>query len=258
MTGQNEDSFFADFDGSKGSCFSTFVKDNHFPWPCAEKSSDKKVTEISEYQKSWRRRVDINMGYYIGQLIIFITLHAIFKFPLSHVEGPISEFFRSSGAEAATIYQPGSILQLTACHTQLMIIVGLCLDGGQSMTARFFTTSPMQFLGRISMAYYLVHGTMIMWINLGYYGPDFEGERGFPLWATPVMMILSVLSATFLTLCLEEPLRRKLKTLYNPENSKKFCILGTVFVTVGVAVTIICALLFTAGVMPVAQNKHIS
>ena len=196
------------------------------------------------------------MGYYISQLVIFITLHAIFKFPLSHVEGPISEFFRASGAEAATIYQPGSILQLTACHTQLMIIVGLCLDGGQSMTARFFTTSPMQFLGRISMAYYLVHGTMIMWVNLCYYGP-IEGERPewvkFPLWATPIMMTLSVLLATFLTLCLEEPLRRKLKTLYNPENSKKFCILGTVFVTVGVAFTITGVILFTVGVLPVTQ-----
>ena len=253
--------FFADFYGSKGSCILTFVKDNHLPWPSAKKSSDVKMTEISEYQKSWRRRVDINMGYYIGQLIIFISLHTIYKFPLKHVEGPIPDFFRASGAEAATIYQPGSILQLTACHTQLMVIVGLCLDGGQSLTARFFSTSPMQFLGRISMAYYLVHGTMIMWINLCIYGPV-EGERQewvkFPLWATPVMMILSVLFATFLTLCLEEPLRKKLKALYVPENSNKFCILGTVFVTVGVVFTIIGVILFTVGVLPVAQNKHIS
>ena len=100
------------------------------------------------------------------------------------------------------------------------------------------------------MAYYLVHGTMIMWINICYYGP-FAEERPewvkFPLWATPVMMVLSVLVATFLTICLEEPLRRQLKTLYSPENSKKFCILGSVFVSVGVAITIICAVLFIQG-----------
>ena len=30
------------------------------------------------------------------------------------------------------------------CYVQLMIIVGLCLDGGQSIFAKFFNTKPLQ------------------------------------------------------------------------------------------------------------------
>ena len=190
------------------------------------------------------------MGYYIGQLILFISLNVIYTFPLSDVKGPVGEFFRAAGSSVTC--QPGLILQLTACYTQLMIIVGLCMDGGRSLTARFFSTRLMQFLGRISMAYYLVHYPMIFWINLCYYGP-FEGEKPewatFPPWATPIMMILSVLLATLLTLFLEEPARNRLKAFYKPENSKKFCILGTVWLIFGVTFTIVGVILFVGGLL---------
>ena len=36
------------------------------------------------------------------------------------------------------------ILQFTDCYLQLMITVGLCLDGGRSITNRFFSTKVMQ------------------------------------------------------------------------------------------------------------------
>ena len=236
------------------------MKDNLFPWAFSQESSDMKMNDISEYQRSWRRRVDINMGYYIGQLILFISLNIIYNFPLSDEKGPTAEFFRAAGAEGSTIYQPGSILQLTACHTQLMIIVGLCMDGGRSLTARFFNTTVMQFLGRISMAYYLVHGNMILWINLCYYGP-LEGEKPewatFPLWATPIMMVLSVLLATLLTIFLEETVRSKLKSFYKPENSKKFCILGTVWLIFGVSFAIVGLILFSGGFLYKAEFLNI-
>ena len=34
--------------------------------------------------------------------------------------------------------------QFFFCYVQLMIIVGLCLDGGQSIFAKFFNTKPLQ------------------------------------------------------------------------------------------------------------------
>ena len=36
------------------------------------------------------------------------------------------------------------LLQFTDCYLQLMITVGLCLDGGRSLTNRLFTTKVMQ------------------------------------------------------------------------------------------------------------------
>ena len=60
----------------------------------------------------------------------------------------------------------GAILQFTACYTQLMIIVGLCLDNGKSISSQFFNTKLMQFLGRISMSLYLFHEPLIYWITV--------------------------------------------------------------------------------------------
>ena len=54
---------------------------------------------------------------------------------------------------------------MTICYTQLMIIVGLCLDDGKSFTSRFFNTKVMQFLGRISMSIYLFHFPLILYIS---------------------------------------------------------------------------------------------
>ena len=39
---------------------------------------------------------------------------------------------------------PSTFGQFFFCHVQLMIIVGLCLDGGHSVFARFFNTKPLQ------------------------------------------------------------------------------------------------------------------
>jgi hypothetical protein len=57
-------------------------------------------------------------------------------------------------------------VSFTACYIQLMIILGLCLDGGKSLSSKFFRSSFMQFLGRISMALYLIHCPIIYWIKV--------------------------------------------------------------------------------------------
>ena len=66
------------------------------------------------------------MVYYIGLLIMFSLLNVVYKFPLSEAKGSVAKIFRDQW--------PGDIMQITACYTQLIIIVGLCMDGGKSLT----------------------------------------------------------------------------------------------------------------------------
>ena len=61
-------------------------------------------------------------------MIMAIVLHILYKYPLKNEEGMFASLMRN------TIL--GGILQATAVYSQLMIIVGLCLDGGRSMTTR--------------------------------------------------------------------------------------------------------------------------
>ena len=39
---------------------------------------------------------------------------------------------------------PETFGQFFLCYVQLMIIVGLCLDGGKSIFSRFFNTKPLE------------------------------------------------------------------------------------------------------------------
>ena len=81
-----------------------------------------------KYQHSWRKRVDTNMVYYIALLIMFSILNVVYKFPLSEAKGFVAKIFRDQW--------PGDIMQITACYTQLIIIMGLCMDGGTSLTGQ--------------------------------------------------------------------------------------------------------------------------
>ena len=72
--------------------------------------------------------MDVNMGYYSGLLIIASLLNFLYRYPLKDEEGFLATFNRRQVL--------GGLLQGTAVYSQLMIIVGLCLDGGRSMTNR--------------------------------------------------------------------------------------------------------------------------
>ena len=114
----------------------------------------------------------------------------------------------------------GVLGQLVFVQVQLMMIVGLCLDGGRSWTGKFYNTKIMQFLGRISMSLYLVHEPIIYYINLVDYGgpivdqwKDGKQPDGYSMvpWAIPIHIIISILAGTVLTLFIEEPARKYLK-----------------------------------------------
>ena len=107
----------------------TFLQDTHFPSLIAkrERREEEKINPVTK-EKCWRRRVDVNMSYYFGLLMFLFLLNVIFKYPLKEVVGVEADIFRSS------VTLPW-VLQLSFGHTQLMIIVGLCLDGGKSWTS---------------------------------------------------------------------------------------------------------------------------
>ena len=110
----------------------------------------------------------------------------------------------------------------------------------------------MQFLGRISMALYLVHESVVFWINLCYFGPVGQNDPKpewikLQVWGIPIAILLSLGLATILTIFLEDPARKKLALLYRPENFKKFCIFGTVWFILGLIFIIVGTIWFTGG-----------
>ena len=105
-------------------------------------------------------------------------------------------------------------------YSQIISVLnlGLCLDGGKSLTCRFFKTRAMQFLGRISMSLYLIHEPLIYWIKLIVHGPAewIDGKNPgltMPIWAIPIHVLISLVFGTLLTIFLEEPARKFLKNI---------------------------------------------
>ena len=107
-----------------------------------------------------------------------------------------------------------------------MIIVGLCLDSGKSWTSQFFNTQIMQFLGRISMALYLIHLLLLDLLKLFIYGPVewVDGKNPglrLPAWGIPIHLVLSLTFGILLTLFLEDPARTFLKNFLAKRKEKE-------------------------------------
>ena len=138
--------------------------------------------QIKVKQKSWARRVNLNGGYYILALLILSILNAVYTIEekISGIEvcNLVSRYPDEICNNNSTIIRdfPKNSSYLTPqqtddniwtypksidykifkwalpsiyghfffCNLQLMIIVGLCLDGGGSILAKFFNTKPMQ------------------------------------------------------------------------------------------------------------------
>ena len=117
----------------------------------------------------------------------------------------------------------GTILQYFAIHSQLTIIIGLCMDAGESLTSKFLRTKGMQFLGRISLSLYLLHFAIMGFINLTINGPQsYETEAEFyeayikgdiyvPLGAPLILIIISPIISFIATRYFEEPTSNILK-----------------------------------------------
>ena len=182
------------------------------------------------------------MGCLWGTITICVILPILFKYPLTKIDGPVADYLRSDD-----FVRHLQIIQLTAVYTELMIIVGLCLDGGKSVTSRFFNTKVMQFLGRFSMSLYLIHVPTMEWIKLCIYGPFFVPLPAYamlPTWSIPIEVILSLSLAIPLTIFIEEPANRKLKNFKNPKTSWMLGLTGLVMLTLGILAGAIGAAVF--------------
>ena len=51
-------------------CVLAFLQDNFFPCCCCGGGNPEDI-DRERRQRSWRRRVDVNMGYYLALMIIF-------------------------------------------------------------------------------------------------------------------------------------------------------------------------------------------
>ena len=97
--------------------------------------------------------------------------------------------------------------------TLLQIIVGLSLAerDGTSVTARILNWRPMLFLGRISMALYLVHMPVIQYVAwIARPNQSWNGSLPTPMpaWGTAVVISVSLVLAVLLERYVETPARR--------------------------------------------------
>ena len=157
---------------------------------------------------SWSQRVNLNLSFYFGTLLIFSVLNILQRLQIV----PSASFL--SNAHFSDYFQ------FVFSHLLLTILVGLSLDSS-SVWAKFFSTKFMQFLGRISLSLYLSHVLVQFAIILFLYGAigwdtseihniSAAKGQGLPVWAVPLHVIMSVIIASLSTLLFEEPLRAKL------------------------------------------------
>ena len=212
----------------------------------------KKAVNLKKGTRSWSRRVDINMAFYLTLMAVFIGANVYFQQQGSSPPEVIAYLNSTTNMtqEAVDNYLavwqaftipglPGQFMQFTSVHLQLMIIVGLCLDQGGSVTGDLFRTKLMQFFGRISMAVYLVHYPLILWLLLAIHGGPVEWVEGgdeingyrrmnplgfhdyLPGWAIPINFTVSIIIGYLLTLLVEDPARKLLQRIYTKCSTEK-------------------------------------
>ena len=127
----------------------------------------------------------------------------------------------------ATLFQDtelfGIVLQWFVVHSLLTIIIGLCMDAGQSITSKFLRTKIMQFLGRISLSLYLLHWPLMVYITVAMNGKQqydnpgdifaayIGGKIYVPTWAPLILIVISPIVAFITTKYFEEPISNILR-----------------------------------------------
>jgi len=67
-------------------------------------------------------------------------------------------------------------------HMQLMVIVGLTLDGGTSVLSKICNWKPIQELGKASLTLYLIHEPVMDWLKIAAYGIVDCSDKEWELW----------------------------------------------------------------------------
>lgn len=192
-------------------CQRLFCNANQTNWPCLEETS----YNIMMDKKSWNNANEVCMKNN-GTLAI-INSEDINKFILKLAKNSIKTLdeFTKKIFQSSDFF--GLNLQFLAVHSQLTIIIGLCLDSGTSLASKFLRTKIMQFFGRISLSLYLLHWPLMGYIILSMKGkqdeePSWDELYGIlPNWAPIILIVLSPIVSFIVTKYFEEPIASFLK-----------------------------------------------
>ena len=131
--------------------------------------------------------------------------------------------------------------------------------------------APLQFLGRISMSFYLSHEVIIFWLKWMIYGmfnwpyeiltyqeklAQASVYAPLPIWAVPIHIGTSILLGIVLTILLEEPARKWLRQ--EGKQRRNWLVFFATVITIVGAVVLTLGFLFHGGnVMYEPYNKHV-
>ena len=138
---------------------SELVLNDILPWKLSATTTIENISDTNA--SKWASRTD-RSSLFLCLTLLFCSLLASFHF---------------------NIY-----IQLWVSHLQLVVILGLTKDAGQSWTSRLCRTSVCQFLGNISMAIYMVHDPILKILIFQ-----------FSLWQEKISTELLSLSLTIVT-----------------------------------------------------------
>ena len=156
-------------------------------------------------KKTWRKRVDFNAFLIAGTMVVKDTIGSVLTI-IYPENSTMAFFFYFLG-----ILSP--VIQFFAVRSQLTIIIGLCMDDGDSLTSKFLRTRCLLFLGRISLSLYLLHVPIGQYIELALNEQDWQstGALYFNFWLPLIKIIISPFIAFVATKYFEEPVGRYLK-----------------------------------------------
>ena len=121
-----------------------------FPWKISVPTQES-VSELStETELKSRSATELSWGKVTDLSSIILCLAALYECIRSSSESCIPSIDESS--------------QLFLCHIQLLVILGLIKDHEHSFLAKICKTRICQFLGNFSMAIFMVHDPVLMFI----------------------------------------------------------------------------------------------
>ena len=190
-------------------------------WKPKEKSCINRAnTSVSEAdqideQYTWKKRADFNSFMqvtFLGMLVIGGNLLRIYNL--------------QSDLLAVVLHGAPQFLMV---HSQLSMIIGLCLDKGCSVTSKILRMKIFQFLGKISLSLYLIHAPIMGFFALAMNGQQINCDcideavsltHGkfwnccirLPVWSPLVLLVVSPALAFFITKYFEEPVTNILRT----------------------------------------------
>ena len=173
------------------------------PWGWGGPKSRTPNDAVEKYTstKIWKKKIDFSACFYFGFLTTLVIIKILFVLIFPNPEEYLPDYYKER-----IIW--GAYLQFFSVPVQLTIVIGLCMDAGESKTSRFLRTSVMQFLGRVSFSLYLLH---IPTIKLFGHFLLYKKIHNFPSGTPLFIIILAIILSFIVNKYFEEPISRALR-----------------------------------------------